>query len=131
VPLITPEELVVFLDLPADTQPSDRAQLTCTLVIEAVNRAAGSTLTEPYAAGLKGIALGAAARLYENPLSLWSLTSGTTTQVYPGARDGSSTPILTQGERDEIRAALGLGGPVYYFPEPDWHWEAVASVLPD
>lgn len=123
--LITPNELIVFLDLPDQTQPTDRAQLICTLVIQAVNRAAGTTLTEPFADGIKGVALGAAARLYHNPLALLSETVGATTSVFPGGRSPSSPPILTEGERNEIREALGGGGPHYSFPDPDWHWTTV------
>ena len=123
MPLITPAELIVLLDLPADTQPTDRAQLACDLVIDDINRVAGSTLVEPYAAGLKGIALMAAARLYDNPSQLKSDRVDNVSAVYP-------IVALMKAEEDRVRNCLGAGGPQYSFPEPDWSWKAVPA-LPD
>jgi len=105
MPLITPAELIVLLDLPADTQPTDRAQLACDLVIDDINRVAGSTLVEPYAAGLK------------------SDRVDNVSAVYP-------IVALMKAEEDRVRNCLGAGGPQYSFPEPDWSWKAVPA-LPD
>jgi hypothetical protein len=132
VPLITPEQLIVYLDLPADTQPTDRAQLVCDLVADAVDEAAGATLAEPYAKGLKGLAMGAAARLYNNPLGLWSETVGSTSTVFPGSRTGGGGGILTPAEKEQITRLVGSAGPLYSFPEWDWSWTTIpAPALPD
>lgn len=128
--LITPAELIVFLDLPAGTQPTDRAQLACDLVIDDITRVAGAPLTEPYAAGLKGVAVMAAARIFDNPSQVWSDRVDNTSAVYPGSRGGDGPAILTPGEVDRVRGALGAGGPQFSFPQPDWHWTSVPA-LPD
>jgi hypothetical protein len=127
--LITPEQLIVYLDLPAGTQPTDRAQLACDLVIDAVTQAAGGTLAEPYAAGLKGIALSAAARLYDNPTALRSKAIDDASSTYAGSYSG----VLTEQERAQVARAVGSGGrPLYSFPEWDWSWTAApASSLSD
>jgi hypothetical protein len=121
--LITPDELIVFLDFPADTQPTDRAQLVCNLVIDAVTRVAGSTLTDPAPAGVKGIALVAAGRLYDNPTALRSESLDDVTQTYAG----DVQAVLTVAEREELRRIYGTGGtaPLYSFPDWDWSWKAV------
>lgn len=129
--LITPLDLVTYLDYPDNTQPSDRVNLVCDLVIDAINQVAGSTLAAPFAAGLKSIALAAASRMYQNPSGLWSETIDDSSSVYPGSRAGSGSPVLTAGERAAIVAAVGTGGPQYSFPEPDWHWSVVPTVLQD
>lgn len=114
MPLITPEELIILLDLPANTQPTDRAQLACDLVVDAVTRVAGAVLTVPYPAGVKGIALSAAGRLYDNPTSLRSATVGGTAQAYAG----DVLAVLTGGERDELGRIFGTSpaAPVGSFP---------------
>lgn len=124
MPLITPAELIVLLDLPADTQPTDRAQLACDLVLDDINRVAGTVLVEPFAAGLKGVALMAAARLYDNPSQVWSDRVDNVSAVYPGNRGGDGPSVLTPGEVARVRGALGAGGPQFSFPEPDWSWKA-------
>lgn len=123
--LITPEELIVFLDLPALTQPTDRAQLACTLVIDAVTELAGGTLTEPYPAGVKGVALAAAARAYDNPTGLRSSSVDDFAQTYAG----DAVAVLTEAEETRLRRAFGTSGgkPLYSFPEWDWSWTAVNS----
>jgi hypothetical protein len=131
VALITPLDLVIYLDYPTDTQPNDRTNLVCDLVIDAINQVAKTTLTAPFAAGLKPIALAAAARMYQNPSGLWSESIDDYSTVYPGSRTGTASAVLTEGERAAIVTALGLAGPQYSFPEPDWHWTTVATVLPD
>lgn len=128
--LITPEELIVYLDLPADTQPTDRATLVVALVVDAVTDAAGvATLTEPYPAGVKSVAMSAAARLYHNPLSLRSETVGAVSSTYAG----DVIAVLTAAERAQIgrvyATAAGARGPLYAFPAPDWSWESVATLV--
>jgi hypothetical protein len=118
--LVTPEELIVYLNLPDDTQPTDRAQLACTLVIDAVTQAAGAVLAEPYPAGLKGIALGAAGRLYDNPRSLRSQSVDDYAATYAGSVSG----VLTADERAQVARAVGAGGPKFSFPGWDWSWAA-------
>lgn len=130
MPLITPVELIVMLDLPDNTQPVDRAQLVCDLVIDDITLIAGA-LTEPYPAGLKGTALMAAARLYDNPTQLWSETVDTTSATHPGDRTGKGPSVLSPAEVEKVRAALGLGGPQWSFPKPDWHWDSIARSVAD
>lgn len=120
MPLITPEELIVFLDLPADTQPADRAALVCTLTAESVAEAAAAPLTEPYPAGLRTIALGVAARLYHNPVQLRAAASGGESVTYAG----DVLAVLTALERAQIRRLVGSGGPRWSFPVWDWSWKA-------
>lgn len=126
MPLITPEQLIVYLDLPADTQPTDRAQMVCDLVIDAVTRIAGKTLTVPYPAGVFGIALAAAGRMYDNPTALRSATIDDFSQTYAG----DVLAVLTKPERDELRRVYGTGGtrPLYEFPGWDWSWSASTTV---
>ena len=127
MPLVTPEELIKLLDLPHNTQPTDRAQLICDLVVDDINRVAGSTLVEPFAAGLKGIALMAAARLYDNPSQLWSERVDNQSSVFPGSRGGDGPSVLTDGEVERVCKALGTAGPQWSFPVPDWSWGPVAT----
>jgi hypothetical protein len=125
--LITPEELVVYLDLPDATQPTDRATLTVNLVLDAVAaEVPGGTLAEPYPAGVKSVAMVAAARLYDNPLIVRSQSIDDVTTAYAelGGR------VLTADEVARIGQAFGSSGPGaprYSFPEPDWHWTASAA----
>lgn len=129
MPLITPEELIVLLDLPADTEPTDRAQLVCDLVLDKVADAAGLTssaaIVAPYPAGAKGIALTAAARLYDNPTALRSATVDDVTQNYPEV-----VSVLTDDEKSSIATAFGstsgrtASAPTYTFPTWDWTWAA-------
>ena len=115
MPLVTPEQLVVLLDLPADTAPTDRAQLVCDLVTAAVTaRAPGRVLAEPYPVDLPGVALLAAVRLYDNPTALRSYTVGGTTGTY----GGDVARLLTDDELDQVDAAFGTSAaaPVGAFP---------------
>lgn len=123
--LISPEELIIYLDLPADTQPTDRAQLVCDLVISAVTRVAGAALSVPYPDGVKGIALSAAARMYKNPLSLRSESINDVSATYAG----DVPAVLTMDERNDLRGIFGSGGskPQYSFPDWDWSWSAASS----
>jgi hypothetical protein len=125
--LITPEQLIVYLDLPADTQPTDRAQLACDLLIDAVTEVAGPVLVEPYPAGVKSVALVAAGRLYKNP----TLLAAESVDDY--AFSGAAIDVLTEAEQAKIRRSCGSGGrPLYSFPEPDWSWTSVgATALTD
>lgn len=124
--LVTPEELVVYLDLPDATQLTDRAVLTVSLVLDAVAAAApGGTLAEPYPAGVKSIALVAAGRLYDNPLLLRSQSIDDVTTAYADVGG-----VLTDDEVARIGQAFGSSGPGaprYSFPKPDWHWTASAT----
>lgn len=121
--LITPEELIVFLDLPADTQPTDRAQLACTLVLDAVTDAAGQVLAEPYPAGLKAVALTAAGRLYDNPTAMRAQTIDDYSATYAGAAG-----VLTDAEAKRIGRIFGAGSrPLYSFPAWDWSWTASST----
>jgi len=128
MPLITPEQLVVYLDLPADTAPTDRAQQACDLVIEAVTaRAPGQTLTAPYPVGLHGIALVAAARVYDNPTMLRSYTTGGDSSTYAG----DPTAILTPYELVRVGEVFGVsaGAPQGAFPVPHRWPDPITAVL--
>lgn len=117
-PLINASDLVTFLGLPSDGNISARTQLVCDLVISAVNSAAGGVLTEPYADGLKGVALIAAGRLYSNPLVLPAETVGGVVNTY-----GAGRGVLTDAAIGEVAGILGLGGlPRFEFPAPDYTW---------
>lgn len=132
--LITPEELIVLLDLPADTQPADRAQLVCTLVLDKVTDIAGAALVAPYPSGAKAIALTAAARLYDNPVALRSSTIDDVTQVYAEG----VVSVLSDQDREDLSRIFGSGigtaatAPRYSFPEWDWSWtNSTTSTLSD
>lgn len=126
--LITSEELIVHLDLPDATQPTDRATLIVNLVLDAVAAAAPSgTLAEPYPAGLKSLAMVAAGRLYDNPLILRSQSVDDVTIAY-----AEVSGVLTDAEVAAIGAAYGSSGPGaprYSFPAPDWSWTTSATAL--
>lgn len=118
--LITPEQLIVYLNLPDDTQPTDTVTQVVDLVIDAMTEVAGFTLTDPYPAGMRGIALIAAARLYDNPLAMRSQQVADTTVTYAG----DVYSVLTADEITRIGRAYGAspGAPVYSFPAWDWQW---------
>lgn len=113
--LVTPEQIIVLLDLPADTAPTDRAQLACDLVTAAITaRAPGRVLAEPYPVDLPGIALLAAVRIFDNPTALRSYTTGGTTQTY----GGDVARLLTEDEEQQVDAAFGTSStaPAGAFP---------------
>lgn len=116
MPLITPQQLVVLLDLPGGTAPTDRAQLVCDLVTAAVTaKVPGRVLTEPYPVDLPGVALLAAVRLYDNPTALRSYTIGGTA----GAYGGDVVGLLTEVEVEQVERAFetaGAAGPLGSFP---------------
>lgn len=118
--LVTPEQLIVYLDLPAGVQPYDRAQLVCDLVTAAVTQHVPTgTAAEPWPAAVAGVALPAAARLYDNPAALRSFTVGSTS----GAYAGDVASLLTPAEVDRIGRAYGASStaPVGKFP-PARRW---------
>lgn len=134
MPLITPEELIVLLELPDQTQATDRAQLVCDLVLDKVAEAAGlassAAIVAPYPAGAKAIALTAAARLYDNPVALRSSTVDDVTQVYA---DGVIS-VLTKDERAALVSAFGsvtgtASAPRYSFPDWDWSWDSTSTAI--
>lgn len=65
--------------------------------------------------------------VHDNPTAKWSQTIDDFVSVEDRGAQARRNQILTAA-----RAAYNTAGqPQYSFPEPDWHWATVPTVLPD
>lgn len=93
---VTSDDLASYIGADVD---DDRAEF----ILDLVMSEAGS-IVSPVPSGSKGVILGAAARLYGNPMSVTQELVG----PYQFSRPAST--LLTKGERASIRRAAGGGG---------------------
>lgn len=125
-------DLFDLVDLPSWLQVPQVDTETATRVRRYVNGwlqdATGlATWPSPVPDRLWAWAIELAGIVMDNPTAKWSETI----DDYVGVNDRGAN-----GRRGEIlkaaRAAYNASSrPQYSFPEPDWHWTTVATVLPD
>jgi hypothetical protein len=93
----SPEELIVFLDLAAGTQPMDRPVLVLGIVSAAIRDVTGWTTAgdpAPVPDGIKGVCLRYAAALYGNPSGAREEEIDDYRRAYPLARAVRADPDL-------------------------------------
>jgi hypothetical protein len=125
-------DLFDLVDLPSWLQVPQVDTETATRVRRAVNGwlqdATGLTVwPNPVPDRLWAWAIELAAIAHENPTAKWSQTIDDSVDVYERGSQGRRREILAAA-----RAAYNTsGGPQGSFPEPDWHWSVVPTVLQD